>query len=148
MDLENYTINLKPRAKRSNRTVFIDEECALVLQKWLKVRKQYNPKCNALFVNTRGNRINRNDVYYTIVKWATYVGLHNPDSDNPEDHFTPHNFRHWFTTWLLRNGMPREYVKELRGDARKEAIDIYHRIDPEDLKREYLRCIPKLGIII
>jgi len=51
-------------------------------------------------------------------------GLQNPESPRLKDHFGLHCFRHWFTTWLLRNGMPREYVKELRGDRRGEAIDI------------------------
>jgi len=49
-------------------------------------------------------------------------------------HHSFHNtrcFRQWFTTWLLRNGMPREYVKEIRGDKRREAIDIDHHIDKE-----------------
>jgi len=63
-----------------------------------------------------------------------------------EDRFMTHCFRHWFTTHLLRAGMPREYVKELRGDARNEAIDIYHHIDREDLRKSYLACIPELGI--
>jgi integrase/recombinase XerD len=42
--------------------------------------------------------------------------------------------------------MQREYVKELRGDARHEAVDIYHHIDREELRRSYLAHIPKLGI--
>lgn len=42
--------------------------------------------------------------------------------------------------------MPREYVKELRGDKRGEAIDIYHHIDKKELRRAYLACIPKLSI--
>jgi integrase len=58
----------------------------------------------------------------------------------------PHRFRRWFTTWLLRNGMPREYVKELRGDKRGEAIDIYHHIDRQELRKAYLAYIPKLGV--
>jgi len=41
--------------------------------------------------------------------------------------------------------MPREYVKELRGDRRAEAIDIYHHIDRGDLRKVYLAYIPKLG---
>ena len=57
-----------------------------------------------------------------------------------------HCCRHWFSTWLLRNGMKREYVKELRGDARYEAIDIYHHIDRKDLRDSYLAYIPQLGI--
>jgi integrase/recombinase XerD len=42
--------------------------------------------------------------------------------------------------------MPREYVKELRGDKRNEAIDIYHHIDKQELRKTYLACIPKLGV--
>jgi integrase/recombinase XerD len=81
-----------------------------------------------------------------MVKYAKRLGFHNPESPRLEDHFGPHCFRHWFTTWLLRNGMPREYVKELRGDKRGEAIDIYHHIDREELRKAYLAYIPKLGV--
>jgi integrase/recombinase XerD len=31
--------------------------------------------------------------------------------------------------------MPREHVKELKGDKRKEAINIYHHIDKEELRK-------------
>jgi len=34
----------------------------------------------------------------------------------------------------------------LRGDARREAIDIYDHIDKAELKKSYMACIPKLGI--
>ena len=144
---EDYSITLKPTPKRSNRIVFFDDECAIVLKRWLRVREKLNPKTNALFIsyNTLG-RLSRNGVWNAIVKYAKRLGFHNPNSTRLEDHFGPHCFRHWFTTWLLRNGMPREYVKELRGDKRSEAIDIYHHIDKEDLRRTYLACIPKLGI--
>ena len=87
-----------------------------------------------------------NSLYAAITKYAKRLGYHNPKSQRLEDHFGPHCFRHWFTTWLLRNGMPREYIKELRGDKRKEAIDIYHHIDKQELRKTYLACIPKLGI--
>lgn len=144
---DNYSIMLKTAAKRSNRTVFFDDECAFVLKRWLKVREQLNPATHALFVSYQTlNRLSRNGAYQAIVKHATRLGFHNSDSPRLEDHFGPHCFRHWFTTYLLRNGMPREYVKELRGDERKEAIDIYHHIDHEDMRKKYLAYIPKLGI--
>ncbi|MEM3648842.1 MAG: tyrosine-type recombinase/integrase [Thermoproteota archaeon] len=144
---DNYSIMLKPTPKRSNRIVFFDEECAIVLRRWLRVREKFNPKTKALFVSYNTlDRISRNGVWNVIVKYAIKLGFHRPDSPRLEDHFGPHCFRHWFTTWLLRNGMPREYVKELRGDKRREAIDIYHHIDGEELRRAYLACIPKLGI--
>jgi integrase/recombinase XerD len=143
-----YSIRLKPTPKRSNRIVFFDEECALVLKRWLKVREKLNPKTKALFISYQTlERLSRNGVWNAVVKYAKRLGFHNPDSPRLEDHFGPHCFRHWFTTWLLRNGMPREYVKELRGDKRGEAVDIYHHIDKEDLRRAYLACIPKLGVV-
>jgi len=147
IDWEDYSITLKPTPKRSNRTVFFDDECAIVLRRWLRVREKLNPRSKALFIsyNTLG-RLSRNGAYNAVVKYALRLGFHNPDSPRLEDHFGPHCFRHWFTTWLLRNGMLREYVKELRGDKRREAIDIYHHIDEQELRRTYLACIPKLGI--
>jgi hypothetical protein len=42
--------------------------------------------------------------------------------------------------------MQREYVQWLRGDAIKEAVDIYYHIDPEDVRRSYLAHIPQLGV--
>ncbi len=63
-----------------------------------------------------------------------------------EDRFTPHCCRHWFVTHLLRAGMSRDFVKELRGDTRGEAIDIYNHIDKKDLRESYLAHIPQLGI--
>jgi integrase/recombinase XerD len=38
------------------------------------------------------------------------------------------------------------FLKELRGDARSEAVDIYDHIDPKELRRAYLAAIPRLGI--
>lgn len=144
---EEYSITLKPTPKRSNRTVFFDDECAIVLRRWLKVREKLNPPTKALFISYQSlKRLDRNSLYTAITKYAKRLGYHSPESPRLEDHFSPHCFRHWFTTWLLRNGMPREYVKELRGDKRREAIDIYHHIDKKELRRVYLACIPKLGI--
>jgi len=101
----------------------------------------------ALFIGKQGNRIGRNILYNLITKHATRLGLHNPDSNKLEDHFSPHCFRYWFTTNLRRNGMNREFIKELRGDSRGEAIDIYDHIDHEELRKAYLTAIPKLGIV-
>lgn len=142
----DYSVTLKPTPKRSNRIVFFDDECALSLKRWLRVREKLSPKTKALFVSYQSlNRFDRNGLYTAMVKYARSLGFHDPESRRLEDHFGPHCYRHWFTTWLLRNGMPREYVKELRGDRRSEAIDIYHHIDREELRRSYLAYVPKLG---
>lgn len=118
-----------------------------MLRRWLKIREKLNPPTKALFVSYQSlTRLHRNGVYSAIVKYAKRLGFHDPNSERLEDHFSPHCFRHWFTTWLRRNGMSREFVKELRGDRCKEAMDIYGHIDREELRRAYLAYIPKLGI--
>jgi integrase/recombinase XerD len=42
--------------------------------------------------------------------------------------------------------MQREFIQELRGDTRGDAIDIYDHIDERELREAYLAHIPTLGI--
>ena len=145
---EEQSIELKAHPKRSNLTVFFDDECALVLRRWIRARENYEASrdCKALFIGERGERLERHGVYSIVIKYATRVGLNDSKSKRIEDHFTPHCCRHWFTTHLRRNGLRREFLKELRGDARKEAVDIYDHIDKKELRRAYLAAVPLLGI--
>ena len=146
---EHQSIKLKPKSKRSNRVIFFDDETAIILNRWIRTRENWEikPKVRALFVGEHRGRLGRNGIYYVVAKHAERVGLHEPNSDNLEDHFSPHCCRHWFTTHLRRNGMSREFIKELRGDSRGEAIDIYDHIDPDELRKAYLTAIPRLGIV-
>ncbi len=147
IDWIEQTIRLKPTPKRTNRIVFFDDEAAFILRRWLRARESRNgDKSKALFLGTTGQRLNRNGVYTAVTKAAERVGLHNPDSDRMEDHFSPHCCRHWFTTHLRRAGMPREFIQELRGDVRKEAIDIYDHIDHKELRESYLAHVPQMGV--
>jgi len=147
IDWVDQKIRLKRKHKRSNLFVFFDDEGAILLSRWLNLRQNYaKPSVIALFVGTHGRRIGRNTVYNLVTKHAERVGLHDQGSSRLEDHFSPHCFRHWFTTHLRRNGMNREFIKELRGDSRGEAIDIYDHIDPDELRKAYLAAIPRLGI--
>jgi integrase/recombinase XerD len=147
VDFIENRIRLKPTAKRTNRTVFIDDEAAFILRRWLRVREGLNKKhLPALFLSTWDNRISRNDVYLVVTNAAERMGLHNAESERREDHFSPHCCRHWFCTHLFRAGMRREYIMELRGDSRKEAFDLYNHIDMKELKEAYLAAIPQLGI--
>jgi integrase/recombinase XerD len=147
VNLEQMSIQLKPTAKRTNRRVFFDEETKRVIVDWVRMRKAFADKDNsALFITESGLGVDKNVVYETVVSHAMRIGLHDEKSTRLEDHFTPHCCRHWFTTHLRRNGMPREHIQELRGDSRPEAMDIYYHIDPEDLRKSYLAHIPRLGL--
>jgi integrase/recombinase XerD len=147
VDLVDMRIKLKPTAKRTNRIVFFDAETAFILRRWLMIREGQNRLGSpALFLNHEGDRLQKHGVSDAVYNAAIRVGVHSPTSARMEEHFSPHCCRHWFTTHLRRAGMRREFIQELRGDSRREAIDIYDHIDLKELKEAYLACIPQLGI--
>lgn len=146
IDLDKGEVTLKLKKKRSNRVLFLDNEAITVLDRWLAARKnRKGAEDQALFLSKIGTRISNRSVEELIEKHAERVGLHNPGA-RLEDRFTPHCCRHWFVTHLLRAGMSRDFVKELRGDTRGEAIDIYHHIDKKELRESYLAHIPQLAV--
>ncbi len=146
VDLDKGEVRLKLKKKRTNRVLYLDNEATAVLQRWLSARKnRKGAESQALFLSKTGTRITKRTIENAIEKHAERVGLHNPGA-RLEERFTPHCCRHWFVTHLLRAGMSRDFVKELRGDTRGEAIDIYNHIDKEELKESYLAHIPQLGI--
>lgn len=110
VDLIDNRIRLKPTAKRTNRTVFFDDECAFILRRWLKVREGMNDSVKpTLFLNVEGERLNRSGVHNLVVEAARRAGLHNPESYRPEDHFSPYCCCHWLCTHLFRAGMRGVY---------------------------------------
>jgi integrase/recombinase XerD len=143
---KNQSIMLKPKKKRSNRIVFFDDEAGYYLKHWQEVRESRNPICPALWISTWGKKIDYGSLQHTIQKAALQCGLHDSASPRMEDHFSAHCTRRFFTTHLMRAGMPREFIQELRGDVRREAIDIYYHVDMEELRRSYLAHIPQLGV--
>lgn len=146
IDWEEQSIQLKDTPKRTNTLVFFDDEGARVMQRWIRARDEEDPKTDALFTNQYGDRLKRKGVYSAVTKHAESVGLHDPNSTDLQERFTPHCCRHWFTTHLRRSGMKREFIKELRGGTRGDAIDIYDHIDRKELRESYLAHIPALGV--
>jgi integrase/recombinase XerD len=147
VDLPNMTITLKPTPKRSNRTVFFDYETSEALSRWLGSRNlKLGHNSSALWLNDQGDRLSPKSVYNALQRHAIHCGLQNSDSKKLEDRIGPHCGRVWFSAWLERSGMKREDIQELRGDAHREAIDIYLRKDMAKLREAYLSFIPQLGI--
>jgi integrase/recombinase XerD len=144
---KNNSIRLKPTKKRSNLTVFFDEETARLMRRWLAVREvRCRNGSRALWISTWGERIDKGAIAYLIRQASLRVGLHDMNSDRPEDHFSAHCCRHFFTTQLYKAGMSREHIMWLRGDAPLSAFDGYLHLNPEDVRRSYLAHIPQLGI--
>jgi integrase/recombinase XerD len=146
VDWERNSILLKPKPKRTNRLVFFDEEAALELSRWIRLRERtdVSDDTTTLFLNEVEHRLDRNGVYWAIRRWGERAGISDPSSASPADRFFVHCFRHGFTTQMLKGGMPREHVAFLRGDAPSGPIDIHNRLQPDDVRMSYLAAVPRL----
>lgn len=134
--------------KRTNCLVFLDAECIGALHEYLAWRaKAVQCSHTMLLLSHTGHKLRKDDIYYIVTFYALQIGIHNPNGQL-KDKFTPHCFRHWFTTHLRRGGMCREYRMWLRGDAPKGADDLYDHIDPVEVLEDYLIRIPELDYII
>ncbi len=140
IDFDTMTIRIKPTGKRSFHYAYMDDELATMLKKWL-VRRGTKP--GPLFTGPNGKRLTGQAINRVFTKLTKASGIKTGGKE-----WTVHSTRYAFTTWLLNIGkMQREYVMKLRGDSIKSAIDIYDTIDENDLRKEYLRRIPLLGVV-
>lgn len=147
IDMENKTIRIKRTAKRSNEIVYFDDETVHVLTRWLKQRSE-TAETNALFLDRFEKRLSPGAIERIVNKHAVVNDLHDPASNRHdlEVRLTPHCLRHFWVTQLLEKDMPKDYVEELRGDAIRDAIDIYYHIRQKKIQDAYLRCAPQFGL--
>lgn len=142
------TKNSRSGKKPETRIAFMDGETASYMQKYLRIRG-LNPNAEgekALFI-AKARRLGVGMMGEIVRRAAIKAALMSAgDKGSPEKSVSCHCLRHSFTTHLLDSGARRDFVKELRGDLRAESIDIYVHITPQQLREEYLKRIPQLGI--
>jgi integrase/recombinase XerC len=135
-------IHIPKRKGGSPGDVYFDEECDRALKLWVSVRVAED---NALFVNIKGQRLEQDYVTRMVKSNAVKSGV-GKDSTETAEAITPHVFRYAFTTHLAGNRCHPKVIQMLRGDADASMLDRYTQFTPEQVRLEYLRAIPKLGI--
>lgn len=143
VNLDKEQIHIRDKPKRSRNTVYMDDELHELMDQYLTWRKRHS-ESKWLWISKKGGRIHKDYAGNIISALAEPLGLHNPGGPLIE-RLTPHCFRHWFTTHLYRAGCDPQYIRWLRGDSlQAETWQIYNHIDPDMVRVEYERCIPKL----
>lgn len=136
-------IRIPKRKGGSPGDVYFDEECERALKLWLSIRTSNGDK--ALFTSVLGERLSYTMIAI-IVKEASIDSGVGKESNDPSEAITPHVFRYAFTTHLAGNRCHPKVIQTLRGDADSNMLDRYTQFTPEQVRQEYLRAIPKLGI--
>lgn len=89
----------------------------------------------AVFLNARGERLNRMAAWRTIRNAALVGGV--------RGHVTPHTLRHSFATHLLEGGADLRVVQELLGHASITTTQLYTHLTGERIKQVYARAHPR-----
>jgi len=109
------------------RTVYLDGVARMVLEEYLKDRKDDDP---ALFVNRYRKRIEPGGVREMLQKLAVKANV---------EHVHPHKFRRTLATELVRHGMPIQEVAKILGHEKLDTTMKYVVLNKEDIKASYRR---------
>ncbi len=139
IEMDNNKINIKERkGGKKGLYVFFDDECKNYLQAYLKIRKPKNPQEKALFLDSFGRKVSTPETLASIVNDAAKASGY--------ENVTLHSFRHFFTSHLNQNRCHPDIIRILRGDSEKSMVDYYTHWTEEQIKAEYLKCIPNLNL--
>lgn len=105
------------------------------IQEWLKVRLLFNPKDDALFVSSLGNRMSHRSIQKRMEVWGIKQGLNS--------HLNPHKLRHSFATHMLEASSDLRAVQELLGHSNLSTTQIYTHLDFQHLARVYDSAHPR-----
>jgi integrase/recombinase XerC len=116
------------------RIVPVGSRAAEALQVYLEQRDDAGPR-DALFLNTRGGRINRRSVARIVDSHVLRIAAFK--------RISPHTLRHTFATHMLEGGADLRSIQELLGHASLSTTQKYTHVSIDRLMEVYDKAHPK-----
>lgn len=118
-----------------DRMVFLGSQARQALAHYLRVRDEFAPKTEALFVNARGGALTDRGLRNILNQYERHIGMHK--------RLYPHRFRHTFATDLLNDGADIRQVQEMLGHSSLSTTQVYTSVSRERLKEVYRSSHPR-----
>jgi integrase/recombinase XerC len=132
IDLNRQTVLVTGKGSKQ-RVVPFGVPARKAVQAWLDARPA--TPSTALFLNTRGARVNSRSVYDVVASILVELPGSGPAG--------PHALRHTAATHLLDGGADLRAVQELLGHASLGTTQIYTHVSTERLKQSYALAHPR-----
>ena len=134
-DFEDDMTFLRVLGKGSKtRLVPLGKFAIKAVENWLNERKKISNDTEALFLNSKGNRLSIRSVQLRLKKMAIKQGL-------PPIH--PHMLRHSFATHMLESSGDLRTIQELLGHSSLSTTQIYTKLDYQHLAKIYDEAHPR-----
>jgi tyrosine recombinase XerC len=137
VDFESETLRVEGKGRKT-RIVPMGEPAQRALERYLS---QARPALatdrteSALFLSRRGRRLSPSDIRRRLDRWVREAAV--------AGHVSPHTLRHSFATHMLEGGADLRSIQELLGHSSVSTTQVYTRVEPGRLRREYARSHPR-----
>lgn len=140
IDLTEYIIKIYGKGSKERLIQICNKNVQLLLNKYIKERKQDSSNNDYLLINRLHNRLSEQSVRNMITNYANQAGL--------SLHITPHMFRHSFATLLLEEDVDIRYIQQMLGHSSITTTQIYTHTSINKQKRILTIKHPRNRIII
>ena len=136
-EFESETLRVTGKGQKT-RIVPMGEPAQRALERYLSHARSAlatDPGQRALFLSRRGRRLSSSDVRRRLDRWVREAAV--------AGHVSPHTLRHSFATHMLEGGADLRSIQELLGHSSVSTTQVYTRVEPGRLRREYARSHPR-----
>jgi site-specific recombinase XerD len=137
VDFESERVRVSGKGGKT-RIIPIGEPAQRALGRYVRIARPAlvaDPEEQALFLSRRGRRLSPSDVRRRLERWVREAAL--------AGRVSPHALRHSFATHLLEGGADLRSIQELLGHSSVSTTQIYTRVEPARLRRQYERAHPR-----